>query len=220
MRQPASLARFAADERLPLDEEGPVFTEPWQAEAFALAVRLHEAGCFHLAGMGRGACCGAAGGPGPGRGRRRFPLLPPLAGWVGASRYRETNAERVRSRQAQGGLDAGVLRPHMASLSNYRPGRERRARFERFVALGQPVWTSRCCIQPDDVQLAATVREVAEQRHQFLVEPPPTCSSAPSTSLYASRSTRSRIASRTMAASTSGGSASACTVLVPLNARR
>jgi nitrile hydratase accessory protein len=23
-----------------------VFTEPWQAEAFALAVRLHEAGCF------------------------------------------------------------------------------------------------------------------------------------------------------------------------------
>ena len=46
MRQPASLARFAADERLPRDEEGPVFAEPWQAEAFALTVRLHEAGCF------------------------------------------------------------------------------------------------------------------------------------------------------------------------------
>jgi nitrile hydratase accessory protein len=46
LSQLASLARFAADERLPRDEEGPVFEEAWQAEAFALTVRLHEAGCF------------------------------------------------------------------------------------------------------------------------------------------------------------------------------
>ena len=46
MNQPASLARFAADQGLPRDEEGPVFAEAWQAEAFALTVRLHEAGCF------------------------------------------------------------------------------------------------------------------------------------------------------------------------------
>lgn len=46
MSQPASLARFAADRRLPRDEEGPVFAEAWQAEAFALTVRLHETGCF------------------------------------------------------------------------------------------------------------------------------------------------------------------------------
>ena len=46
MSQPANLARFAADERLPRDEEGPVFEEAWQAEAFALTVRLHEVGCF------------------------------------------------------------------------------------------------------------------------------------------------------------------------------
>jgi nitrile hydratase accessory protein len=46
LHQPASLVRFAADERLPRDAEGPVFAEPWQAEAFALTVRLHEAGCF------------------------------------------------------------------------------------------------------------------------------------------------------------------------------
>jgi nitrile hydratase accessory protein len=45
LSQPASLARFAADERLPRDEEGPVFEEAWQAEV-ALTVRLHEAGCF------------------------------------------------------------------------------------------------------------------------------------------------------------------------------
>jgi len=31
---------------LPRDEDGPVFKEPWEAHAFALAVRLSEAGCF------------------------------------------------------------------------------------------------------------------------------------------------------------------------------
>lgn len=32
--------------RLPKDADGPVFAEPWQAQAFALTMRLHEAGCF------------------------------------------------------------------------------------------------------------------------------------------------------------------------------
>jgi nitrile hydratase accessory protein len=31
---------------LPRDEAGPVFNEPWEAHAFALAVRLSESGCF------------------------------------------------------------------------------------------------------------------------------------------------------------------------------
>ncbi|WP_417518367.1 nitrile hydratase accessory protein [Minwuia sp.] len=31
---------------IPKDSEGPTFREPWEAEAFALAVRLHEAGHF------------------------------------------------------------------------------------------------------------------------------------------------------------------------------
>ena len=31
---------------LPRDEGGPVFHEPWEAHAFALAVRLSESGCF------------------------------------------------------------------------------------------------------------------------------------------------------------------------------
>jgi nitrile hydratase accessory protein len=31
---------------LPRDDDGPVFAEPWQAHAFALAVRLADAGCF------------------------------------------------------------------------------------------------------------------------------------------------------------------------------
>jgi nitrile hydratase accessory protein len=37
---------FAASERLPRDAEGPVFAEPWQAQAFALAVELHARGAF------------------------------------------------------------------------------------------------------------------------------------------------------------------------------
>jgi len=32
--------------RMPRDEEGPVFAEPWQAQAFALAVRLSAQGHF------------------------------------------------------------------------------------------------------------------------------------------------------------------------------
>ena len=31
---------------LPSDADGPVFREPWEAHAFALAVRLHERGVF------------------------------------------------------------------------------------------------------------------------------------------------------------------------------
>ena len=37
---------LAALPRLPRDEGGPVFAEPWQAQAFALAVKLSEAGHF------------------------------------------------------------------------------------------------------------------------------------------------------------------------------
>jgi nitrile hydratase accessory protein len=38
--------RIAALPPLPRDEGGPVFAEPWQAQAFALAVRLSEQGHF------------------------------------------------------------------------------------------------------------------------------------------------------------------------------
>jgi len=30
----------------PCDDDGPVFAEPWQAQAFALTLQLHEAGYF------------------------------------------------------------------------------------------------------------------------------------------------------------------------------
>ncbi len=38
--------RLAALARLPRDQDGPIFAEPWQAEAFALAVRLSALGHF------------------------------------------------------------------------------------------------------------------------------------------------------------------------------
>ncbi len=31
---------------LPVDDDGPVFAEPWQAQAFAMTVKLHEEGRF------------------------------------------------------------------------------------------------------------------------------------------------------------------------------
>jgi nitrile hydratase accessory protein len=37
---------LAALPRLPRDEGGPVFREPWEAQAFALAVKLSEEGHF------------------------------------------------------------------------------------------------------------------------------------------------------------------------------
>ena len=38
--------KLADSERLPKDVDGPVFAEPWEAQAFAMAVKLNEAGVF------------------------------------------------------------------------------------------------------------------------------------------------------------------------------
>lgn len=49
LSQPKSIPdpqSLAALPRLPRDEGGPVFAEPWQAQAFALAVKLSEQGHF------------------------------------------------------------------------------------------------------------------------------------------------------------------------------
>jgi nitrile hydratase accessory protein len=39
-------AQLAATPSLPFDEDGPIFAEPWQAQAFAMAVRLSAEGHF------------------------------------------------------------------------------------------------------------------------------------------------------------------------------
>lgn len=40
------LAQYEVLPALPRDEDGPVFDEPWQAQAFAMAVELSGKGCF------------------------------------------------------------------------------------------------------------------------------------------------------------------------------
>jgi nitrile hydratase accessory protein len=43
----AAAARAARDvPSIPCDAEGPVFREPWEAQAFAMALALHEHGLF------------------------------------------------------------------------------------------------------------------------------------------------------------------------------
>ncbi|NIM27886.1 MAG: nitrile hydratase accessory protein [Gammaproteobacteria bacterium] len=43
MSQSADLSELPS---LPMDEDGPVFAEPWQAQAFAMTLELHRAGHF------------------------------------------------------------------------------------------------------------------------------------------------------------------------------
>lgn len=45
MRRPEAEALAALPE-IPRGDDGPVFAEPWQAQAFALALALHERGLF------------------------------------------------------------------------------------------------------------------------------------------------------------------------------
>jgi nitrile hydratase accessory protein len=44
---PAAAARAASEVAgIPRDADGPVFREPWEAQAFAMALALHERGVF------------------------------------------------------------------------------------------------------------------------------------------------------------------------------
>jgi nitrile hydratase accessory protein len=43
---PASARATAALPGIPRDDDGPVFREPWEAQAFAMALALHERGLF------------------------------------------------------------------------------------------------------------------------------------------------------------------------------
>ena len=43
---PATLRATQSVQSIPRNDEGPVFREPWEAQAFALALSLHERGLF------------------------------------------------------------------------------------------------------------------------------------------------------------------------------
>ena len=46
MDSAAAARATAAVPSIPRDDEGPVFREPWEAQAFAMALTLHERGLF------------------------------------------------------------------------------------------------------------------------------------------------------------------------------
>jgi nitrile hydratase accessory protein len=46
LSEPDGVLQFVADQGLPRDRDGPIFAEPWQAQAFALTVQLNQAGYF------------------------------------------------------------------------------------------------------------------------------------------------------------------------------
>jgi len=46
MTDPATLRATQSVASIPRNAEGPVFREPWEAQAFALALALHERGVF------------------------------------------------------------------------------------------------------------------------------------------------------------------------------
>jgi nitrile hydratase accessory protein len=46
MTDAATLRATESVRSIPRNDEGPVFREPWEAQAFALAVSLHERGLF------------------------------------------------------------------------------------------------------------------------------------------------------------------------------
>jgi nitrile hydratase accessory protein len=43
---PGPLPPIEALPKIPIDRDGPVFREPWEAQAFAMTVKLHESGLF------------------------------------------------------------------------------------------------------------------------------------------------------------------------------
>jgi nitrile hydratase accessory protein len=46
MRNAAELRATQSVQSIPRNDEGPVFSEPWEAQAFALALSLHAQGLF------------------------------------------------------------------------------------------------------------------------------------------------------------------------------
>src|SRR5205823_11555379 len=61
---------------IPCDAEGPVFREPWEAQAFAMALALREGGLFNLERMGTDTRRRNRARANRGRSRHRRNLLP------------------------------------------------------------------------------------------------------------------------------------------------
>ena len=69
----------AAVPGIPRDDDGPVFREPWEAQAFAMALALHERGLFTWTEWAADARRANQARAGRRRSRHRRDLLPALA---------------------------------------------------------------------------------------------------------------------------------------------
>ena len=103
----------AAVPSIPCDAEGPVFREPWEAQAFAMALALHERGLFTWPRMGRDAGRRDQARAGGRRSRHRRDLLPALARHAGTAGRREGRRRR-RRRCALSRCLGPRRRPHAA----------------------------------------------------------------------------------------------------------
>ena len=89
--------RLASLPSLPRDEGGPVFAEPWQAQAFALAVRLSAQGYFTWKEWAAALADELKSAADRGEPGRRLPLLRALAGGARTSRDCE-RLSRIQTR--------------------------------------------------------------------------------------------------------------------------
>ncbi|MCC2656378.1 MAG: nitrile hydratase accessory protein [Panacagrimonas sp.] len=78
MSAPATIVDVPPVDSIPRDLEGPVFREPWEAQAFALVVQLHREGVFTWTEWADALSAEIAAV------KRRHRLLPPLADRAGA----------------------------------------------------------------------------------------------------------------------------------------
>ena len=79
---------------IPRDAEGPVFREPWEAQAFAMTLALHERGLFTWPEWAAALARRDQARAGRRRSRHRRDLLPALAGRARAARRREGRDRR------------------------------------------------------------------------------------------------------------------------------
>ena len=84
---------------LPKDADGPVFAEPWQAQAFALTVRLHAEGAFTWPEWAAALSEALAGDPGDDGSRYYHHWVAALEA-VATRRSLVTSAELARRKRA------------------------------------------------------------------------------------------------------------------------
>ena len=107
-------------ERLPRDADGPVFAEPWEAQAFAMAVKLNEVGVFGWAEWAE--ALGAE--------LKRHPQRPYTLDYIGIDNYYPLDDRYYRDRVPDW---SKVKTPFLSAANWGGQGLHPRGNFEGFV---------------------------------------------------------------------------------------